>query len=65
MAPTVLAGLFQDILGIEAEVIGYPPEALARAKELAGAYGAVIVTGSLYLVGEILTSYAESDGFGN
>ena len=65
VAPTALAELFQEILGIEAEVIVDPAEALARAKELAGSDGAVIVTGSLYLVGEIRTRHEESDGFQN
>jgi dihydrofolate synthase/folylpolyglutamate synthase len=65
MDPTTLAGLVQDILELEPEVVVDPTQALGRAKELAGSDGAVIVTGSLYLVGEILTNHEESDGFRN
>ncbi len=65
MDPTVLAGLVQDVLGLAPEVVADPTQALERAKELAGPDGAVIVTGSLYLVGEILTNHEESDGFQN
>ena len=40
--------------GSDGEAIAPAAAALARAKELAGADGNVIVCGSLYLVGEIL-----------
>ncbi|HXM57755.1 MAG TPA: cyanophycin synthetase [Candidatus Dormibacteraeota bacterium] len=39
--------------GGPAELLPSPVEALARARELAGAGGWVLVTGSLYLVGEL------------
>jgi len=65
MAPTELAALVQEVLGIEAEVVVDSTKALTRAKELAGSDGAVIVTGSLYLVGDVLTNHEESDGFQN
>lgn len=65
MPPKELAAVFKDVLGIDAEVVEAPLAALARAKELAGTDGAVIVTGSLYLVGEILGTHEKSDGFQN
>ncbi len=43
-----------EVFGSGAEAIAPAASALARAKELAGANGNVIVCGSLYLVGEIL-----------
>jgi len=42
------------IFGGEAEAVVPAPDALERAKELAGENGNVLVCGSLYLVGEIL-----------
>jgi folylpolyglutamate synthase/dihydropteroate synthase len=43
------------MFGPEAEAILDPRSALERAKALAGPDGNVLVCGSLYLVGEILT----------
>lgn len=43
-------------LGLEAECHPRAPEALARARALAGPQGLVLVAGSLYLVGAVLTS---------
>ncbi len=63
--PADLARMFKEVLGIDAEVVEVPFEALVRAKELAGTDGAVIITGSLYLVGEILRTHEKSDGFQN
>ena len=57
--------MFKEVLGIDAEVVEVSSEALVRAKELAGTDGAVIITGSLYLVGEILRTHEKSDGFQN
>jgi dihydrofolate synthase / folylpolyglutamate synthase len=45
-----LAGMF----GAGAEAVVPPSAALARARELAGEEGNVLICGSLYLVGEIL-----------
>jgi folylpolyglutamate synthase/dihydropteroate synthase len=44
------------IFGGEAEAVVPAPDALERAKELAGENGNVLVCGSLYLVGEILAT---------
>ena len=43
-----------EVYGSGGEAIAPAAAALARAKELAGTKGNVIVCGSLYLVGEIL-----------
>jgi dihydrofolate synthase/folylpolyglutamate synthase len=43
-----------SIFGNDAEAVLPPQAALARARELAGEDGNVLVCGSLYLVGEIL-----------
>ena len=40
--------------GPPTEVVGDPWRALARARELAGREGFVVVTGSQYLVGDLL-----------
>ena len=51
IAPEKLAELF----GPSAEVARPAPAALARARDLAGPSGNVLVCGSLYLVGEVLS----------
>jgi dihydrofolate synthase/folylpolyglutamate synthase len=48
-----LAESLRQGLDVPVEVISQPGAALARARELAGERGAVLVTGSLYLVGAI------------
>jgi dihydrofolate synthase/folylpolyglutamate synthase len=48
-----LAASLRAGLGVPVESLPDPAEALARARELAGPKGAVLVTGSLYLVGAI------------
>lgn len=50
---TELASRSQEILGIEAVAIDDPSLALAHARAQAGDEGAVVVAGSLYLVGTI------------
>ena len=50
-----LASLAQQ-LGAEAEIVPEPHAALARARELAGPDGAVVATGSIYLVAELLSA---------
>jgi len=42
-------------LGLQAECVPEPAEALARARQLAGERGLVLIAGSLYLVGTVLT----------
>ena len=43
-------------MGTGAELREEPGEALERAKEIAGPGGVVLVTGSLYLVGNVLSA---------
>jgi dihydrofolate synthase/folylpolyglutamate synthase len=54
LPPATLASLAQQ-LGAEAEIVPEPRAALARARELAGPDGAVVVTGSIYLVADLLS----------
>jgi dihydrofolate synthase / folylpolyglutamate synthase len=54
LPPATLASLAQQ-LGAEAEIVPAPHAALARARELAGPDGAVIATGSIYLVAELVS----------
>jgi dihydrofolate synthase/folylpolyglutamate synthase len=48
-----LAGRVAAVLNLPVEAGGDPPAALEVARSLAGEEGAVLVTGSLYLVGEV------------
>ena len=54
LPPATLASLAQQ-LGAEAEIVPEPRAALARARELAGPDGAVVVTGSIYLVADLVS----------
>ena len=47
--------------GVDVETCITVPEGLARAREVTPAHGAVVVTGSIYVVGEALASIATSD----
>jgi dihydrofolate synthase/folylpolyglutamate synthase len=50
----IAASTLSEMYGRSAESIPRAAEALARARELAGADGTVLVCGSLYLAGEVL-----------
>ena len=54
LPPATLASLAEQ-LGLAAEIVPAPRSALARARELAGPEGAVIVTGSIYLIAELVS----------
>jgi dihydrofolate synthase/folylpolyglutamate synthase len=60
----------EELLGIarplfrRVETVNEPVAALARSRQLAGSGGTVLVTGSLYLVGEILGLVEGEDGPG-
>lgn len=58
----VAATQLAEVYGAGAEAIKPASAALARAKELAGPDGNVIVCGSLYLVGEVLALGRARDG---
>ncbi|HYI20583.1 MAG TPA: cyanophycin synthetase, partial [Solirubrobacteraceae bacterium] len=55
LSPATLASLAQQ-LGGDAEIVPEPRAALARAREMAGPDGAVIATGSIYLIAELVSA---------
>jgi len=55
LPPATLASLAEQ-LGGEAEIVRNPRAAVRRAQELAGQEGAVVVTGSIYLVAELVSA---------
>jgi dihydrofolate synthase / folylpolyglutamate synthase len=63
-ARAVRPGALAAAWGAESEQLARPAEALARARELAGPDGWVLVTGSLYLVGEFEPVPSPSEGKG-
>jgi dihydrofolate synthase/folylpolyglutamate synthase len=54
LPPPTLQSLLRQLDGPPTEVIGQPRAAVARARELAGARGVVLATGSIYLVSDLL-----------
>ena len=54
LPPPTLQSLAGQLGGPPAEVVSAPRAAVARARELAGGDGAVLVTGSIYLVADLL-----------
>jgi dihydrofolate synthase / folylpolyglutamate synthase len=54
LPPATLKSLATQLNGPPAEVVGDPWRALARARDLAGRDGLVVVTGSQYLIGDLL-----------
>ena len=54
LSPATLASLVEQ-LGASAEIVPSPRAAVARAQELAGPEGAVIATGSIYLIAELVS----------
>ncbi len=54
LPPPTLQSLAGQLHGPPSEVVRDPHAALARARELAGPGGVVIVTGSIYLVADLL-----------
>jgi len=55
LPPPTLQSLARQLAGPPAEIVPDPHRALARARELAGAQGVVIATGSLYLIADLLS----------
>jgi dihydrofolate synthase/folylpolyglutamate synthase len=55
LSPATLASLAEQ-LGGDAEIVPDPRAALSRARELAGPDGAVIATGSIYLIAELVSA---------
>lgn len=58
LPPPTLLSLSGQVHGPPGEIVGDPRAALARARELAGAEGAVLATGSIYLIGDLLRAPA-------
>ncbi|MGH2916339.1 MAG: bifunctional folylpolyglutamate synthase/dihydrofolate synthase [Solirubrobacteraceae bacterium] len=56
LPPATLKSLAAQLEGPQTEVVGDPWRALARARELAAPGGLVVVTGSQYLVGDLLAA---------
>ena len=54
LPPATLASLAEQLGGPPSEIVPDPHAALARARELAGRDGAVLATGSIYLVADLV-----------
>ena len=54
LSPATLASLAEQLGGPASEIVPEPHAAVARAQELAGLDGAVLATGSIYLVADLL-----------
>jgi dihydrofolate synthase/folylpolyglutamate synthase len=54
LSPATLASLWSQLGGPAGEIEPRPHEAVRRARELAGPDGAVVATGSIYLVADLL-----------
>jgi dihydrofolate synthase/folylpolyglutamate synthase len=54
LSPGTLDSLARQLGGPEAETVADPRRALARAREIAGAGGAVVATGSIYLIADLV-----------
>jgi len=54
LPPATLASLAEQLGGPPSELVREPHAALARARELAGPEGAVLATGSIYLVADLV-----------
>jgi len=54
LPPATLASLADQVGGPPSEIVPNPRAAVARAQELAGPAGAVLATGSIYLVADLL-----------
>jgi dihydrofolate synthase/folylpolyglutamate synthase len=58
LPPPTLQSLSAQLGGPHTEIVAQPAAALARARDLAGPDGAVLATGSVYLVGDLLAPAA-------
>jgi dihydrofolate synthase / folylpolyglutamate synthase len=53
LPPAVLESLWRQVGGPEAEIVADPVAALERGRTVAGERGAVLVTGSIYLLSDL------------
>jgi dihydrofolate synthase/folylpolyglutamate synthase len=58
LPPATLASLAEQLGGPPSEIVRDPRAAVARAQEMAGPDGAVLATGSIYLVADLLSDPA-------
>ena len=54
LSPATLASLWEQMGGAASETVADPRAALARAREIAGDAGAVVATGSIYLIADLV-----------
>ena len=54
LSPATLESLAEQLGSPPSETVGDPRAALARAQELAGDDGAVLATGSIYLIADLV-----------
>ena len=60
LSPATLASLAEKLGGPPAEIVADPREAVERARSLAGAGGAVLATGSIYLIADLVREGADA-----
>jgi dihydrofolate synthase / folylpolyglutamate synthase len=60
LSPATLVTLAEKLDGPPAETVAGPRTALARARELAGPGGAVLATGSIYLIADLVREDADA-----
>jgi dihydrofolate synthase/folylpolyglutamate synthase len=61
LPPAVLESLWRQVGGREAEIVADPVAAFERAREAAGAGGAVLATGSIYLLSDLARAGATGE----
>jgi len=61
LPPAVLESLWRQVGGREAEIVADPVAAFERAREAAGAGGAVLATGSIYLLSDLVRAGATGE----
>ena len=54
LSPGTLTSLWEQLGGAAPETVADPRAALARAREIAGPAGAVVATGSIYLIADLV-----------
>jgi len=60
LSPGTLESLSKKLGGPPAETVAGPRAAVARAREIAGPEGAVLVTGSIYLIADLMRANVQS-----
>jgi dihydrofolate synthase/folylpolyglutamate synthase len=60
LSPATLASLAEKLDGPPAEIVADPQAAVHRARALAGPGGAVLATGSIYLIADLVREHADA-----